>query len=308
MSRKKNPSRKLSALQVALIGRIVDYVRDQNLPVGHHLTEPGLGKAFGVSRSPIRTALQYLASRGIIEVRPNHGFFLAREASQIGKDALDLPQHDDDRFYMRVADDRRRGELPDHFTVSHLTRRYRTNRSSVARVLKKLAADGIIRRSEGHGWDFTMSLRAEEDEKASYRFRLAIEPASLLDPAFKIDPVRLEREKQRHLAFLKRMPARAGRKRAAATGLDPEATIEAFEMNADFHNMLASFSGNRFFIEAMKQQNNMRRLAEYSYLKDSSHIPESCEQHLAIIEALQRGDNEWAANLMRQHLKQASGS
>ncbi len=79
-------------------------------------------------------------------------------------------------------------------------------------------------------------------------------------------------------------------------------------MNADFHNMLASFSGNRFFIEAMKQQNNMRRLAEYSYLKDSSHIPESCEQHLAIIEALQRGDNEWAANLMRQHLKQASES
>lgn len=43
------------------------------LPPGHHLDETELAEAFGVSRTPVREALQQLASAGLIELRPRRG-------------------------------------------------------------------------------------------------------------------------------------------------------------------------------------------------------------------------------------------
>src|SRR4029079_4978644 len=48
------------------------------LPEGERLSEIKLGEQFGVSRTPIREALQQLLHEGILEGRPNTGLKVAR--------------------------------------------------------------------------------------------------------------------------------------------------------------------------------------------------------------------------------------
>ena len=47
------------------------------LPPGKHLDETELAERFGVSRTPIREALNQLASAGLIEIRPRRGAVVA---------------------------------------------------------------------------------------------------------------------------------------------------------------------------------------------------------------------------------------
>ena len=48
------------------------------LPPGMRLDEEGIGKRFGVSRTPVREAFKHLASSGLIELKPHTGAYVAR--------------------------------------------------------------------------------------------------------------------------------------------------------------------------------------------------------------------------------------
>jgi DNA-binding GntR family transcriptional regulator len=49
-----------------------------NLAPGTRLDEEGIGRRFGVSRTPVREAFKHLASAGLIELKPHTGAFVAR--------------------------------------------------------------------------------------------------------------------------------------------------------------------------------------------------------------------------------------
>src|SRR3981189_3812110 len=67
----------LGRVQSDIVAKIIDYVRRENLPIDSHLTEGQLAEEFGVSRSPIRAALQLLAEKGIVISAANKGHYLA---------------------------------------------------------------------------------------------------------------------------------------------------------------------------------------------------------------------------------------
>ena len=48
------------------------------LPPGIRLDEEGIGRRFGVSRTPVREAFKHLASAGLIELKPHTGAYVAR--------------------------------------------------------------------------------------------------------------------------------------------------------------------------------------------------------------------------------------
>ena len=54
----------------------------------------------------------------------------------------------------------------------------------------------------------------------------------------------------------------------------------------------------------MEAQNALRRLTEYADYGelDADALLKSCREHLAILDALEQGDINWAVILMRQHL------
>jgi DNA-binding GntR family transcriptional regulator len=65
--------------------QIADRIRTDvicgRIGVGERLNEVQLGKKFGVSRTPVRAALQQLLHEGILEGRPNVGLKVARQPS-----------------------------------------------------------------------------------------------------------------------------------------------------------------------------------------------------------------------------------
>jgi DNA-binding GntR family transcriptional regulator len=127
----------------------------------------------------------------------------------------------------------------------------------------------------------------------SYDFRATIEPAGLLLNTFRHDPAALERSRLQHL-YLAAHPD--------ITSVNPR---QLFDTDAQFHEMIAEFSGNIFFLQSIQQQNRLRRLLEFGGYTNRRRVKDWCREHVAILDAIASGQRERAAQLMTQHLQAA---
>lgn len=285
--RATSPESVPTPLQLKLASKVIDSLIESNATVGHHLREKALASQFRVSRSPIRGALKYLQESGAVVARSNLGYFLVRPIERLERLSTELPKAEDETLYERIIAERFGGKLENEFMEAGLMRRFKVSRATLRRVLLRLAEDGLLRRNAGHRWSFIPAISSEQSHDESYRFRLMIEPYGLLEPNFAADKDRIARSRARHLGII-------GHK---------VATREFFATNAEFHEMLAAFSGNRYVLQAVQQQNRLRRLAEFKAHHDFDRIMVSCKEHLAMLDAIEAGDLQWASSLMRRHLE-----
>jgi DNA-binding GntR family transcriptional regulator len=163
----------------------------------------------------------------------------------------------------------------------------------MTRALSRLSEDGLIVRNKGHGWSFQPSLDSALTLKSSYDFRLTLEPAGLLLPTFSPDRSALERCRREHIFLTSQL---------GLNGITPK---QVFETDANFHEMLAEYSGNVFMHQSMQQQNRLRRLLEFQGYVNRKRIREWCNEHLEIIDAILANDMPAAAERMHQHLSHA---
>ncbi len=70
------PRRSSSRLDLA--GRICGYIHEQRLAPGDRVNEKRLAEWLGVSRTPVRAALEELAAHGYVERRSNLGMTLVK--------------------------------------------------------------------------------------------------------------------------------------------------------------------------------------------------------------------------------------
>ena len=285
------PAKAPSELQLKMARSILEYLCRHGMNAGNHLTELELVDEFQVSRSPIRGALAYLAEKGIVERRPNRGFFLKVSSHELGPDGLNLPETTEEKLLVSIAGDWFENRVPRSFSEAEFRRRYELGRMAASRVLLKLSADGIITRNRGHGWQFeqTLNTRATYDE--SYAFRMVVEPAAIRSSSFELDRGLAEMSRRHHDAVLN------ASSQATAPG-----TLTSID--AAFHRLLGISSRNRFFLAVIERQNSLRRVMEYAS-QGREHLLESCVQHMDILSALERDDREEAAELMRHHLESA---
>ena len=265
--------------------QILDLISEARFDPGHHLREQHLADALGVSRTPVRAGLKELTRMGAVEARPNQGFL----------DQLEIEQSksNDQKLYEQLVHDRIAGILPESFTQTEISQRYDVDRGVLTRTLVKLSEDGLIARNAGHGWRFLQTLNSDIALRNSYGFRLMIEPMALLTPNLHVDRQMLKRLRARHLRLIThpditQVPAK-----------------EIFETDAAFHELLAEASGNLFVLQAIQQQNRLRRLLEFGSYHNKRRVKEWCEEHVAIIDALRENKQEQAAELMRKHLQYA---
>jgi DNA-binding GntR family transcriptional regulator len=277
--------------QRMLSNEILDYVKRRAIPKGSRLTEKSLCEELNVSRTPVRAALKILAHDGFIEYVRNKGYFTRQDGGAI--DLRAAPETDEELLYLRLTRDRLEGELESEFTEADLLRRYDVPKRILTRVLQRLLREMLIEKRPGRGWSFAAMLDSKQAHDESYRFRLCIEPAALLEPTFVADARRIARSQAEHERIIEG-PAEA------------LSSVALFEMNADFHQMLADFSGNRFFRQAMRRQNSMRRIISYQWVYGAERVIETCQEHLAILAAVADGDRTWAAGLLRRHLAGAA--
>ncbi|MCS0502774.1 GntR family transcriptional regulator [Ancylobacter mangrovi] len=276
-----------------LANQILEVVRDGRFEVGHHLREQQFGDLLQVSRTPVRAALSLLAEHGVVEARRHQGFFLKATPEELHRFSLEVPPSADQDLYSDIVQDRLAGRLPASFTQTGIARRYDVDRALLQRTLTRLVDDGLLERNTGRGWTFLPTLDTGMALQNSYDFRLITEPQGLLVPTFKADPAALERLRIQHL-YLETHPRIA--------------TVDArqlFDTDAHFHEAIAGFSGNVFLLQAIQQQNRLRRLLEFGGYVNRRRVRDWCREHLAILDAVAAGDQAGAAEIMRLHLTNA---
>ncbi|GAB4187514.1 MAG: GntR family transcriptional regulator [Thalassobaculales bacterium] len=283
-----------SQLAAQVARRILEIAAARALPAGARLTEAALAADLAVSRTPVRAALRRLEASGHARPGPGRGYVLARPVApaEVGEAAA-TPAAAEENLQVAIARDRLSGDLPESVSEADLLRRYGVARSVMLRVLSGLAEAGVVERRPGYGWAFRVANDSPESRAESYRFRLVIEPAALLEPSFRLDPAWAQAMRARHLAAM------------AAPWHDGMA-VAFYEMNAAFHEGLARASGNRFILAAVQQQNRMRRFTNIHWTYGHQRVLENTREHIAILDCLAAGDGEMASLLMRRHLQGAA--
>lgn len=279
----------VSRLAPALASRIVEKIRREGLAVGHRLTEQELCDELGVSRSPVRKALQFLATTGVVSSEPNKGYQVAKTASEVARVRMPTDSDSDEAVYMAIADDRLEGELPTEITETELMERYQATRLQVQRVLHRMAREGIVERKPGRGWLFQPLMNTPEAYRESYRFRMIIEPAAVLEPGYRVDAEELERCYREQCELL-------------GGAIEKWPRSELFKPGVHLHESIVAGAHNRLLLDALRKVNQLRRLVEYRAKLDRAKMREQCEEHLVLIDLLRRGERVEASHYLRQHL------
>ncbi|MDR3397782.1 MAG: GntR family transcriptional regulator [Pandoraea sp.] len=280
-----------------IAAQIVDLIQTDAIDVGTHLPAQMLADKLGVSRSPVNEALALLHEKGVLERRLHRGYFVARVATSTETPgtslAAELGLADTDpvtRVYFQIADARLRGELPDAFSEQMIRTRYGLTATQLNAVLSRMSQEGWAERKPGYGWQFSTMLTTPDSLLQSYRLRLAVEPAALLEPGYRLAPEVLER-------------LRAAERRLLEGHVEQESIDALHERGVRFHESLVEASGNPFFIDTIRRVNRVRRLLSYRSMRNRERYPEHAKQHLAILDLLARERNEAASEMMREHLR-----
>lgn len=275
-----------------LAKQIAEHLRTENPRAGTRLVERKLAAQFRVSRSPIRSALRLLHAQGVLGLAGSGGFIT------IDGRKAPWPYHGgavtkDEDLYLRIAQDRLEGALPERVTENELQRRYDLTRGELARLLRRILSEGWIERLPGHGWRFLPMLTSIETYKDSYRFRLVIEPAAILEPGFVLDRASLE-------------VCRDQQQRLVGGEIWSVSSPALFDMNSKLHETIIDCSRNSFFIDGLKRVDRLRRLMEYRQSLDRRYAVVRCREHIALIDLLLEERRQDASEFMRRHLSSVS--
>lgn len=233
--------------------------------------------------------MQLLYDQGLLEQKPNRGFFVVPNARVEPEGSPDDPLPESMSDYQRLAEDWLTDKIPADVTEQMLRDRYDLTRTQVNDILMRASREGWAERKQGYGWRFLPVAKTAEAFEQIYRFRMLIEPAAMLEPGFVLD--RKIIDEQRRI-----------QERMLATDIESLPAERLLYNGSLFHEELIKMSGNPFFHISLVRVNRMRRLLEYRSNVDRERLHVQCEDHLAILDLLQRGEIVEASYSMRRHL------
>ncbi|WNE99757.1 GntR family transcriptional regulator [Streptomyces luomodiensis] len=274
--------------------RIVEHIATGGLPEGTRLVERNLADLLKVSRSPVRQALRLLADEGVVAPAARGGFTVALTGEALTRTATVPPAEDDiEASYLRIAADRLDGRLPDRVTENALARRYDLPPGQLAHILRRIAVEGWIDRLPGYGWEFQPMLTSMDAYQDSYRFRLTIEPAAVLEPGFVLDRDALE-------------TVRAQQQRLVDGDIWTIGNAQLYDLNSRFHEVVMGCSHNSFFIDGLRRVDRLRRLIEYRRSLKRDRAVVRCAEHVRIADLLLVEQRAEASEALREHLTTVS--
>lgn len=285
----------LSSLQSEVARKIVAMIDSGRWQVGDKLSDSQISRELGVSRTPVRQALQSLELSNLVSSAGNRGFVLARRLEHDDALKAAMPASDAESLYDAIMEARARGDVGEEVSETELVERFSTSRGAVRRTLVRMSGEGLVARRPGHGWRFEECLVSGRAVDESYEYRLIVECGALLVAGYSPDVVQLDGLRREQAGIAERPIEAINRQ-------------EWFEANANFHEMIVAWSGNRFLVQSVRRQNSLRRMTEFS---DFSHLSEkrlkeACRDHLAILDEIGRKDYVFASALLGRHIRRAS--
>ncbi|QYX55987.1 GntR family transcriptional regulator [Roseovarius sp. SCSIO 43702] len=277
---------------IALAQQVLGVVLEEGLRQGDHLPEQRFSTACGVSRTPIRAAFKLLESKQILEWREEEGYFLRRaEPDDLARVASALDAQDGS-LAARILADRAERRIGDVQSVSGLTRRYGTSRHMVLNALKILSRDGIVAQLPGRAWAFQPMFDSPKAIDDSYAMRLTLEPQAILAPGFALDPARANVLRGQIDDLLQSGPVAL--------------TAQGFlRLDCEFHGALAESCRNRFLRGTLLTHHRLRQATQKDTTIPEFRLRQALGEHLDILDALERGQFELAADHMVLHLRRS---
>lgn len=273
--------------------QILHLIKSDEMVAGSHLPAQALADRLRVSRTPVNDALTLLAEKGVLQRQPNRGFFLVApidDSVDVLAEKLGFDQSTwETSVYFQIADDRLRGELPAEFSEAMIRTRYGLTPTQLNAVLSRIASEGWIEKKPGYGWTFSSMLTTSDSLLQSYRLRLALEPAALLEPNYHVPASVIKTCRDAELHLLN-------------GGIETDTADQLHDRGVRFHESLVEGSGNIFFIDTIRRVNRARRFLSYRSMQDRSRYKEHCKQHLHLLDLIERGRNDDASEAMREHL------
>lgn len=281
-----------SDLSGKICSRLAQDVIAGEIVRGDHVRTQHIADRYKVSRTPVREALVLLEKIGLLVHRPNRGYFVSDSISEETVQTLARQGELEQDEYQALAEDWLTDSLPEVVTEQLLRQRYNLTKSKVTDLLARAAREGWAERKDGYGWRLLPVAKTAEAFDEIYRFRMAIEPAAMLEPSFEINRPILSELRRTQERMLEGGVSSMPQERLLANG-------------ADFHEQLMKMSNNVFFFGALERVNRMRRLMEYRAKINWERLSEQCSEHLEIIGLLEKGEVVEASYYMRRHLSGA---
>lgn len=281
------------SIDTSIPKQIIALIKSEEWRAGSHLPAQMLADRLRVSRQPVNSALALLHEKGVLRRERNRGYFVAQDLDAPLDDivaSLGLGEADAvTSVYFQIAEDLLANALPLDCSEQLIRARYGLTAAQANAILARIASEGWGERKFGYGWTFSPMMTTPDSLLQSYRLRLALEPAALLEPTFRLDRRVLEQCRATELQML-------------AGGIERASADELHNRGVRFHESLVEASGNPFFIDTIKRVNRVRRLLSYRSMRQRERYPEHCRQHLHILDLLDREKNDEASSFMRDHL------
>lgn len=164
------------------------------------------------------------------------------------------------------------------------------SRTLVREALMQLAARGIVQVSSRRGWYVVQPSKTEARE--AFEARRVIE-TGLIRSAGAMDKATLKRLKQ-HIQQEK-------------TALKQDDVGRRSFLLGDFHVCLAECLGNQLLADTLRDFTARTTLIAMLYQSGHDAV-KSCQEHIDIVNALERGDKEKAEQLMAEHIGQVQSA
>lgn len=284
-------AQKLPKSSQKLALQILNLASKEGQSEGSQLTVAGLAEQLNVSRTPVDAALKHLANEGLVEHRRNRGYFLLRPALEAEQRFSNTRREED--LQLRFAQDALEWGDKGTVSISKLRRLYSISRTEAQHLVDVASGQGWLQKSAGHNWVVQLGIVTEQDYSRFYRFRQTIEPAALRERGFLPDLGELERLERIQLQL-------------SDGDFKTLSAIDLFEINREFHETIVGWSRNRFYVDALRHSNDLRRLMEYSKVMKTDKIESFAREHLGILKAIKQNDLGKAEQLLLTHLKAAT--
>lgn len=283
---------RLSGVTGKLSKQIAQDILSGKRSLGERLNAKTISEDYKVSRTPVRDALMELERNSLVERIPNKGFFVVNSLPDSAQGWMDNQIANETDDYQLLANDWLTDSIPATVTEQYVRERYGWAKVKAVSILNRATREGWAERNPGYGWTLLPVAKTTESFSELYRFRIAIEPAALMEPTFKLDRkiIRQQRDIQ-HMILDSKM------------GAIPDDVI--LEYGASFHEDLIKLSGNPYFLMALQRVNKMRKLMEYKAQINRERLVVNCSEHLEILDMLEQGSIVDASFKLRHHLSKA---
>ena len=289
-------------IQTRVCALIKAMIEDGRIRPGEKLLEVHVARAFGVSRSPARHALEALKTAKILRAAPGRGYIVGGRGA--AADSGELAQLDEIAIQPMPRWERVHAELEMQvctcvlyhsirITEERVAEHFQVSRTVARDALARLHSAGVVSKDRQGRWVAVRVTPARIHDL--YELRWTLEPVALVQSARMIghDRIRQMREKLE----------------LTINDIEFINTETHGEVEHDMHIELLSACPNREMMHVLERTHLL--LISNPYLFNfyvgvsRADLKESLEQHLQVFNLLLRDDWEGAAHALRQHLHHA---